>query len=73
MKQSKNQQLKTCLPGPGAVRGGPEETSSSFAFPHEKTEGRGLTSDFLNVFISDLQILAKPLPKTDSLALVSCE
>ena len=55
------------------MMGGPEETSSAFAFPHEKTEGRGLTSDFLNVFISDLQILAKPLPKTDSLALVSCE
>lgn len=50
-----------------------EESSSAFAFPHEKTEGRGLTSDLLNVFISDFQILAKPLPKTDSLAWVSWE
>ena len=73
MKKSKNQQLKTCLPGPRAVMGKLEESSSAFAFPHEKTEGRGLTSDLLNVFISDFQILAKPLPKTDSLAWVSCE
>lgn len=58
----------------GCDRGaGGEQLNICFSPREVKTEGRGLTSDFLRVFISDLQILAKPLPETDSSAWVSRE
>lgn len=69
----KRQKIKNMLARTRGYDGRARGEQLSICFSPREDWGQGLTSDLLNVFISDFQILAKPLPKTDSLAWVSCE